>query len=116
MPKSSQSALHLVALAVVLIGSTLLRFWGFADWSLTNDELSALTRLQYDSLNDILKLGIDLCHRFDAFPKKLVITEHSGMGLHCFLHFQTKIGGWNIAFRIAEMIEASQCQIGAVFR
>ena len=33
-------------------------FWNYGGWSITNDELSALNRLQYDSLGELIQKGI----------------------------------------------------------
>ncbi|MEQ8907599.1 MAG: glycosyltransferase family 39 protein [Vicingaceae bacterium] len=46
------------ALALVLC------FWNYGAWSLTNDELSALNRLNYDSFSDLIDQGI----RIDGHP------------------------------------------------
>lgn len=39
-------------------------FWNFSEWSLTNDELSALNRLTFDSLGELIENGI----RIDGHP------------------------------------------------
>lgn len=46
-----------IAALLILIGS-ILRFWGFWSWSLSNDELSALNRLNFDGLSELINKGI----------------------------------------------------------
>lgn len=57
-----------------------MRFYHFADWSLTNDELSALSRLQFNSLSDVIEHGVRLD---DMHP----------MGVQVFLWYWTKLFG-----------------------
>jgi uncharacterized membrane protein len=47
-----------VAFIVVLIVYAIIRFFEFTSWSLTNDELSALVRLNYNSISELITLGI----------------------------------------------------------
>lgn len=42
----------------VLIVGTIFRFYNYANWSLSNDELSALTRLKYDSFSEMIEKGV----------------------------------------------------------
>lgn len=57
-----------------------MRFYHFSDWSLTNDELSALSRLQFDNLSLVIENGVRLD---DMHP----------MGVQVFLWFWTKLFG-----------------------
>lgn len=43
---------------LVVIINIILRFYGFDSWSFTNDELSALFRLNFDSLSSLMDQGI----------------------------------------------------------
>ena len=47
----------IILIAILLIGAVL-RFNRFANWSLSNDELSAITRLNFPDLNTLLKEGV----------------------------------------------------------
>ncbi len=47
-----------IAFLLLMLLAAVLRFYGFSSWSLSNDELSALNRLNYDSLSDLIRLGI----------------------------------------------------------
>lgn len=66
-------------LILLCIGCSM-RFYHFADWSLTNDELSALSRLQFDSLSSVIENGVRLD---DMHP----------MGVQVFLWYWTKFFG-----------------------
>jgi hypothetical protein len=48
---------HLLLYFILVIGA-IFRIYGFWDWSLTNDELSALSRLTVDSLSELIDQGI----------------------------------------------------------
>lgn len=52
------------AALILTIFAAILRFYGYADWSLSNDELSALARLRFDSFSELLYNGI----RIDGHP------------------------------------------------
>ena len=43
---------------LVLLVAAVLRFYNYADWSMSNDELSALTRLQFDSFGEMIQKGV----------------------------------------------------------
>ncbi len=47
----------IILLGIIAIGA-LLRFYNLSGFSLSNDELSALTRLRFDSFSDMLELGV----------------------------------------------------------
>lgn len=48
---------ELLVLLITALGA-FLRFWHFGDWSLTNDELSALYRTKFDSWSAVLQNGV----------------------------------------------------------
>ena len=52
------SAADLYYLLPLLIAAAVFRFWNYNEWSLTNDELSALTRLKFDSFSEMLEKGV----------------------------------------------------------
>lgn len=53
-----------IALLIILIVAAVLRFYNFSDFSLSNDELSALSRLNYDSFYDLIMEAV----RIDGHP------------------------------------------------
>ena len=54
----------------ILIGAVL-RFYGFSDWSLSNDELSALSRTNFSSFSELVNQGIWV----DGHPALIQIFE-----------------------------------------
>lgn len=46
-----------IALLLLLVAA-IFRFWNYAGWSMSNDELSALTRLKYDSFAEMIQKGV----------------------------------------------------------
>ena len=48
---------ELLVVLVTAVGA-ILRFWEFGDWSLTNDELSALYRARFDSWREVPDKGV----------------------------------------------------------
>ncbi|MFM7015631.1 MAG: glycosyltransferase family 39 protein [Bacteroidota bacterium] len=71
---------------LILCVGCILRFYQFSEWSLTNDELSALSRLQFDNLKSVVENGVRLD---DMHP----------MGVQVFLWFWIKMFGMS-AFAI----------------
>ena len=69
-----------LTLLVILIVGLLLRFHNYGDWSLSNDELSALNRLHYNSFSEIMEEGVRLN---DMHPP----------GIQAFLYIWTGIFG-----------------------
>lgn len=67
-----------------MVVATVLRLWGLTAFSLSNDELSALARLQYGSISDVLKYG--------------VYTDFHPAGVQLFLygwtHYSDFQSGW----------------------
>ena len=47
-----------IYLLIILLIATGFRFFNYADWSLSNDELSALSRVQYDSVSKVVVDGV----------------------------------------------------------
>ncbi|MBI9039541.1 MAG: hypothetical protein JEY97_15540 [Bacteroidales bacterium] len=69
-------------LAVIIINATILRFYKYSSFSLSNDELSALHRLQFDSFGEMIEKGVKLN---DVHPA----------GVQTFLFFRTKLFGFS---------------------
>ncbi len=67
-------------LILILCVGVAMRFYHFSEWSLTNDELSALSRLQFDNLSSVIEKGVRLD---DMHP----------MGVQVFLWYWTKFFG-----------------------
>ncbi len=67
-------------LILILIFALILRFINYCDWSLSNDELSALNRLRYDNLKDLVKYGA-------------MINDMHPAGVQVFLFYWNKIFG-----------------------
>ena len=65
----------------ILIAAFCFRFYDFFDIPFTHDEFSALFRTEYDSLGDLIRLGV--------FP------DGHPAGVQVFLFYWTKIVGWN---------------------
>lgn len=68
-------------LVAVLALAALLRFHGLTAFSLSNDELSALSRLQFDSIGEVIRLG--------------VIPDFHPAGVQLFLYFWTLFFGFD---------------------
>lgn len=67
-----------ILLLILLLGAAI-RFYNYGNFSLSNDELSALGRTQFSNLNDLINKGA----RVDGHPA----------GVQVFLYFWTKIFG-----------------------
>lgn len=71
-------------LAIVLVSlGAILRIYNFNEWSLSNDELSALTRLKFDSFNEMIEKGV---RTNDMHPA----------GVQAFLWFWTHLFGVSV--------------------
>lgn len=64
----------------ILIAGAILRFYNYAEFSLSNDELSALNRVRYDSLSELLNIGVA---QLDNHPA----------GVQVFIYYWTSIFG-----------------------
>ncbi|MDO9511190.1 MAG: glycosyltransferase family 39 protein [Bacteroidales bacterium] len=69
-----------ILLGLIMFTAALLRLWDFASWSLTNDELSALNRLQFDNLSDVIRQGV-------------MLSDFHPAGVQVFLYFWVKLVG-----------------------
>jgi hypothetical protein len=69
-----------ILLIIILMVAAAMRFYNLAGWSLSNDELSALNRLRFDTLGEMLLQGVKLG---DFHPA----------GVQVFLWFWTAIFG-----------------------
>lgn len=74
---TKRSSTDQLLLIIILITGCLLRFYNFSTWSLSNDELSALSRLQFPSFSSVIENGVKLD---DMHPP----------GVQTFLYFLTK--------------------------
>ena len=80
-----------IAFLVIIIAS-ILRIHNYADWSLSNDELSAMARLQFQSFAEMIEKGVRLN---DMHP----------VGVQTFLWFWTHLFGISeAAFRLPFVI------------
>lgn len=70
---------------LVLLTGAIMRFWNYAGWSLSNDELSALARLQYSDFSAMIEEGV---RKTDMHP----------IGVQAFLWF------WTHAFGLSEQV------------
>ncbi len=70
---------HLILAVIIIIGA-ILRLWNFNSIPFMQDELSALSRLQFDDLHEVIKHGVMLG---DTHPA----------GVQVFLYFWTSIAG-----------------------
>ena len=72
MPPVNQHRFQLLLLAVILLLATILRFVGL-DWSFSNDELSALSRLSFDSFSQFIDQGV----KVDFHPALVQVLLYS---------------------------------------
>jgi hypothetical protein len=79
MNRAGEQKTHLILLLVVLAIAAAMRFINFDGFSLSNDELSALVRLQYDSFRELVDEGF-------------YVDGHPG-GIQVFLFYWVKIFG-----------------------
>lgn len=71
----------------ILVFSALMRLWNIESWTFTNDELSAINRVKFDSLSALFEKGINP----DAHPA----------GTQLLLYYWTKLFGYSeIAVRL----------------
>ncbi len=68
-----------IAVLIIVIAS-FLRFFNYSDWSLSNDELSAMARLQFSSFSEMIEKGV---RTNDMHP----------IGVQSFLWFWTHLTG-----------------------
>jgi len=73
-----------IVLLIILVLAGILRFYDYAGWSLSNDELSALSRLQFDSFGEMIRKGV-------------MLGDFHPAGVQVFLWFWVKIFGNGVA-------------------
>lgn len=56
--------LEYISIAAIMLIAAAMRFYHYAGWSLSNDELSALNRLRFDGFFEMIRLGV----RIDGHP------------------------------------------------
>ncbi len=78
MARSTKNTEAFFLLFILIIGA-LLRFYNYYDWSLSNDELSALTRINFPSFNEMIDKGV----KVDYHPA----------GVQVFLYYWVKLFG-----------------------
>ncbi|MCF8232166.1 MAG: glycosyltransferase family 39 protein [Bacteroidales bacterium] len=66
-------------LAIILVVASFVRFYHYDTWSLSNDELSALSRLNFDSFSQLIREGV----KVDGHPA----------GVQVFLFYWTQLFG-----------------------
>jgi ABC-type proline/glycine betaine transport system permease subunit len=72
---------HKIVAALTFIGA-IFRFYNYSSWSLSNDELSAITRLNFDSFGEMIEQGVRL-------------TDMHPVGVQSFLWVWTNMVGVN---------------------
>lgn len=55
-----EKSFEFISISIIMLVAVALRFNNFAGWSLSNDELSALNRLRYDSFHEMITQGVKL--------------------------------------------------------
>jgi hypothetical protein len=73
-----------IILLIILLLAAFLRFYNFAGWSLSNDELSALARLQFESFGEMIRQGV-------------MLGDFHPAGVQVFLWFWIKVFGSSVA-------------------
>ncbi len=69
-----------ILLLLIIVVAAFLRFYQYGAWSLSNDELSALSRLQFDNFTDLINDGVKL-------------TDFHPAGVQVFLWYWVKLFG-----------------------
>ena len=73
-----------IILLIILALAAFLRFYNYVGWSLSNDELSALARLQFDSFGEMITQGV-------------MLGDFHPAGVQVFLWFWIKAFGNSVA-------------------
>jgi hypothetical protein len=71
---------HTAFLIFIMLIATIMRLWQFDTFSYSNDELSAIIRLEYNNLSDLIEYGVK---KNDFHPA----------GVQVFLYYWTKVFG-----------------------
>lgn len=88
-----------ILLCIVIFTAAILRLWDFAFWSLTNDELSAINRLRFDSLGEVIHQGV-------------MLNDFHPAGIQVFLYYWIKLVGHSVFWiRLPFVL----CGIGSVY-
>ncbi len=69
-----------ILLLLILVVAAFLRFYQYGAWSFSNDELSALVRLRFDSFDELIERGVK-------------ISDFHPAGVQVFLWYWTKLFG-----------------------
>ncbi len=85
-------------LMLILLVASVLRLWGLTAFSLSNDELSALSRLQFDSVAEVIEQG--------------VYVDFHPAGVQLFLYYWTMVFGFS---EIAVRLPFALMGIGSVY-
>jgi hypothetical protein len=76
---------HTILLFVILLTASALRFWNLSQMPYMHDELSALTRTQYNSISDVILYGV-------------YINDVHPPGTHVLLYYLVKLFGTGECF------------------
>jgi hypothetical protein len=82
MKTKNKISTNTLLLFIILLLASILRFWNFPNIPYMHDELSALGRLQYQSVQDVITFGVEIN---DTHPP----------GVQLFLYFWTNLFGTN---------------------
>ena len=84
----------LILICIIAL-NTAIRLYGIGDFSLSNDELSAVFRLKYDSVSDVIRYGV-------------MATDPHPAGVQLFLYYWTSLfGDSQISLRLPFVLAAS---------
>ena len=87
---------HTIILLIIILVGVILRLYGIWDFSFTHDELSAVSRLRFDTFSELIEKGV----KIDGHPA----------GIQVFLWFWIKIFGLSeISLRIPFIIMGISC-------
>ena len=81
-----------ILLAIIMLGAASLRFYHLDSFSLSNDELSALSRLRFSGFHDLIEKG--------------VVVDFHPAGTQVFLYYWTRLFGiseWMVRLPFALM-------------
>lgn len=87
---------------LVILCASVLRFYHYASWSLSNDELSALYRLEYKDFHNLIQFGV---MKGDFHPS----------GVQVFLYYWVKILGNSVAVVRFPFVLAGIFSVGIAF-
>jgi len=70
----------LIFLLLILSTAAIMRFWAFPDIPFMHDELSAMSRVQFQSFSDMIRYGV-------------VLNDTHPAGIQVFLYYWVRLGG-----------------------